>query len=178
MQLIIVSWESFGSVESHITTTTTISLKMWLRIHLWSERCWVRDPAKIFSTSKFRLFTFFATLHIKLKLTLQTGGGVPNHLDQSSWSANQKHGVAVRSYLLHFSPARAQLCFRLCQPNQILQNMQEQNHFPELNQHMFGCSSSNFNMEGDILRTTRDDLITRFKLSQGIKMYEHFKKYM
>ncbi len=80
----------------------------------------------------------------------------------------------MRSYLLHSSPARAQFCSGLCQPNQPLQNMQEQNHFPELNQHVFGCSSSNFNVEGDILRTTRDDLTTRFKLSQGIKMYSHF----
>jgi hypothetical protein len=40
---------------------------------------------------------------IKLNLGQQIGAGllIANHLDQSLWWANQKHRVAVRSYLLH-----------------------------------------------------------------------------
>jgi hypothetical protein len=99
-------------------------------------------------------------------------------LDQSAWSANQKTWNSSEIIFITLFSCTCTASLGLCQPNQTLQKMQEQNHFPELNRHVFGCSSSNFNVEGDILPTTRDDLTTRFKLSQGIKMYAHFKNYM
>ncbi len=34
---------------------------------------------------------------------------IENHLEQSRWLANQKQGIVVRSYLLHFSLASVQL---------------------------------------------------------------------
>ncbi len=54
----------------------------------------------------------FATPPIKLKLEQQIGGGllIANHQDQSLWWANDKHWVAVRSYLLHSFCAGAQRC--------------------------------------------------------------------
>jgi hypothetical protein len=68
----------------------------------------------------------FATPPIKLKPGQQIGGGllIANHLDQSLWCANQKHWVAVISYLVHFYKPRATCTIML-----------RQNHFPEPNRH-------------------------------------------
>jgi hypothetical protein len=95
----------------------------WERLNEHLQRCWVCDPAKIFLTSKFSLYSFSATPHIKFKLGPQIGGGllIANHLDQSVWWANRRHWAAVRSYyyslfcrciaLLRLLPA---FCVQLC----------------------------------------------------------------
>jgi hypothetical protein len=62
----------------------------------------------------------FQSLPIKLNLGLQWIGdnSQKNHREQSRWLANQKQGVAVRSYLLHFSLASVQLCCASYKPQQ------------------------------------------------------------
>jgi hypothetical protein len=64
-----------------------------------------------------------ATPPIKLKLRQQIGGGllIANHLDESLWWANQKHGVGGGSYLVH-----GNIC-----------NYAEPKPFSEPNRHMF-----------------------------------------
>jgi hypothetical protein len=51
----------------------------------------------IFHIQVFSYILFFATPLVKLKL----GQQIANHVHQLLWSTNQKHWVAVRSYLLH-----------------------------------------------------------------------------
>jgi len=69
-------------------------------------------------------------------LVEQIGGGllIANHLDQSLWWANQKHWVAIRSYLLHsfLQVHRAAAAPFTSHGN--LHNYAEPNHFPEPNQ--------------------------------------------
>jgi hypothetical protein len=85
-------------------------------------------PLKYFSHPSLVIYSF-ATPPIKRKLVEQIGGGllIANHLDQSLWWANQKHWVAIRSYLLHSFPqvhsviAPFTSCNNLCnyaKPNQ------------------------------------------------------------
>jgi len=50
--------------------------------------------------------------------------------------ANQKQWAVIISYLSYSSLAGAQLCCALYQPQQIMQKMRGQNHFPEPNQHI------------------------------------------
>jgi hypothetical protein len=56
---------------------------------------------------------------------------IANHLDQSLCLTNQKHGAAVRTYLLHSSGAQL---WWTASANWA--QMQEQNHFLELNRHI------------------------------------------
>jgi hypothetical protein len=62
------------------------------------QQCSIRDPEKIFLTSKFSKL-LFPTLAIKLKLGLQIGGKIriATHLDHSNYLANQQRvlGFAV-----------------------------------------------------------------------------------
>jgi hypothetical protein len=55
---------------------------------------------KYFSHPSLVMYSF--AIHMKLQLGLHISGGllIANHLHQSLWWANQKHWVAVRSYLL------------------------------------------------------------------------------
>jgi len=41
---------------------------------------------------------------------------IANHLDQSIWLANERKGVAIKSYLLHSSLASVKLCCAVYQP--------------------------------------------------------------
>jgi len=61
---------------------------------------------------------------------------IANHLNQSLWLANQKHGATVRSYLLYSSLAGAQLFLQFLPTSANWANMQEKNHFPGPNRHM------------------------------------------
>ncbi len=67
---------------------------------------------------------FFPNPPIKLKLGLQIGGRllIAKHLDQSLWSANQKQGAVVRSYLLHTSLTGVRFCCAFSQIQQTMQN--------------------------------------------------------
>jgi hypothetical protein len=69
--------------------------------------------------------------------------------------ANQKHGAAVKSYLLHSSLAGVQLCCACYQPQQTKQICRGKTIFQSQHQQML-LSSSNFNVQGHILSTGGD----------------------
>jgi len=87
----------------------------------------------------------------KLNLGLQIDGRllIANHLDQSLWLANQKQGAAIKSYVLHFSLAGVGFAIPFYQPQQTVQKC-----LVSLTG-MFDFSSSNFNLQGQILNTGR-----------------------
>ncbi len=89
---------------------------------------------------------------------------IANHLDQSSWSTNQKHWATVRSYLLHsfLEVHRACCCAFLAKPRLATWVIvQSQNHFcssAEPGRMYVRFSSSNFTVWGHILSTAGDAL--------------------
>jgi hypothetical protein len=101
---------------------------LWERLkehHL--QRCWVCDPAKIFLASKFSLYPFFATLHIKLKLGQQIGRGllIANHSKTQSCSQ-----IILLLSVLQVHSVAAPFTSILCAI------MPSQNHFPKPNRHI------------------------------------------
>ncbi len=79
-----------------------IHLKPWFDLRTSPAMLGMQPLRKCFSHPSLDMYSF-ATPPIKPKLRQQIGGGllIANHLNQSLWWANQKHWVAVRSYLLH-----------------------------------------------------------------------------
>jgi len=97
-------------------------LSMWLR--------------KYFSHPSLVMYSF-ATPPLKLKRGQQIAGGllITHHLDQSLWWANQKHWVAVTSYLL-YSFLQVQNAAEPLPATASWATMLSQNQFPQLNRHM------------------------------------------
>ncbi len=118
-----------------------------------------QDRTQIFLTFKFSYLLFHNPTHRTRTGTAKRSEVllIANHLDESL--ANKKQGAAIRSYLLHSSLARAELCCALYQPHQTIKYIQENNHFPKLKEYLHvDFSSSNFNVEGHISSTCGDAL--------------------
>ncbi len=96
--------------------------------------CTMCDHANIFLTSKFSYLLFLHLTHIKLKLGLQVQLGerflIANHLQQSLLLTNQKQGIVVGSYFLHYSLAGVRLCCAFTRLNKLCVKMLGQK--PEL----------------------------------------------
>jgi hypothetical protein len=121
-------------------------------------------PLKYFSHPSLVIYSF-ATPPIKRKLVEQIGGGllIANHLDQSLWWANQKHWVAIRSYLLHsfLQVHRAAAPFT---SHGNLHNYAEPKPFSWAKPAAYvGFSSSNFTVQDHIPSTAGDALRQVFK---------------
>jgi hypothetical protein len=109
-------------------------------------KCLVRDPAKIFLTSKFSYLLFCNPTP-----KTETGNGdmwellIAHHLKQSLCLANQKHGAGVRSYLLHSSLAHVHsFAEHICRRSKTI--------FPELNRHILTFLHLMLSICGDALR--------------------------
>ncbi len=95
---------------------------------------------------------------------------IANHLDQSLWLANQKHGAPVRSYLLRSSQAGACLCCTFYQPYQTEPICRRKIIF--LSQAAIcWLFSSNFNLQGHVLSTSGDAL-TKFHSFKNICRFQ------
>jgi hypothetical protein len=102
----------------------------------------------------------FTTPLIKLKLVQQIGGEllIANHLDQSLRWANQKHWVAVRSYLLHFF-LQVYNAAALFTSHGNVRNYAKPKLFSWPKPACVWCSSSNFTVQDHIRSTVADALI-------------------
>jgi hypothetical protein len=120
-------WLSFQRPSSHIIWNPAVGF------HKAHHSMWCLEGFKLRTSLKpCSVLTFFShtrptlvsTLYIciNINLTHKTETGTANrwgttnsnHLDQLSWLANQKHWVAVKSYLLHsFCAGVQQLCLLL-----------------------------------------------------------------
>jgi hypothetical protein len=100
---------SIKKIPICVTNVPTNFVEMMLRL---ISNVQYATLQKYFSHPNLVIYLFIPNPNHKIRIRLQIGGRllIANHLDQSLWLINKKHGVSIRSYLLHASLANVKLC--------------------------------------------------------------------